>query len=282
VLCTVLIGAGVIGLFAWSPWKEPTETEWVTKYKAWSDRTEAALQQGFRPTRASCESTFDDQVGGAPTERLQLVATAARGGCASPSPAGWQRAKADVVRALVVGHSSPVPPRRRRDVSEVVRSSVGVDPDVYCWQPEAWAALSEPYAILRGGEEPSLDGIADRARNRIDLGPTVCAELNRYLQRIRPTALSNENLELADTLVLLTHMAEHLKRPSASEAEIECYAMQHVRPLVRAAGWGNGFAGEIASHAWELTYPQLPPRFRTPRCREGGELDLSPGSHAWP
>ena len=67
-----------------------------------------------------------------------------------------------------------------------------------------------------------------------------------------------------------------------SDAAIECYALQHVRPLVDAAGWGSAFANEIALHGWEISYRRLPARFRTSRCRDRGLLDLHPGSTAWP
>ena len=57
--------------------------------------------------------------------------------------------------------------------------------------------------------------------------------------------------------------------------------MQHVRPLVDDA-WGPAFANEIALHAWEISYAQLPPAFRTPECRNGRSLDRNPCSDAWP
>ena len=87
---------------------------------------------------------------------------------------------------------------------------------------------------------------------------------------------------MAEGLMVLTHQAEHLKTPTASEAEVECHAVQHVRPLVRAAGWGAKYASELALQAWELSYQQLPPAFRTPACRNGGPLDRNPRSNAWP
>ena len=73
---------------------------------------------------------------------------------------------------------------------------------------------------------------------------------------MRPASLSYENFELAEGLMVLTHQAEHLKAPTASEAEVECYAVQHVRPLVRAAGWGAKYASKLALQAWELSYQQ--------------------------
>ena len=186
------------------------------------------------------------------------------------------------MRALIDAHDDLLPPRRRPDVSDIASSGVGVRADVYCWQPAAWAPFFEQYAILRGGEETSLMGIADSARNRIDLDPGVCAGLRWYLRRTRPTSLSYENFELAQALMVVAHQAEHLKVPTASEAQVECAAVQHVRPLVRAAGWDAKYAGELALQAWELSYQELPPAFRSPACRDGGPLDRNPRSSAWP
>jgi len=247
----------------------------------WSDGLDASRNAGLAISRTYCESTFDDDVGEPPQERLQPVAAAARRGCAASTPVGRQNGKADLVRALIDAHDDVLPPRRRRDVSDIAGSSVGVKPDVYCWQPDAWAPFSEQYAIVRGGEETSLKGIADNARNRIDLDPAVCARLRSYLRRIRPTSLSYENFQIADALMVLTHQAEHLKAPTASEAEVECYAVQHVRPLVRAA-WNAEYATEMALQAWQLSYRRLPQAFRSPACRDGGPLDRNPRSSAWP
>jgi hypothetical protein len=55
-----------------------------------------------------------------------------------------------------------------------------------------------------------------------------------------------------------------------------------VRPLVRAAGWDVEYASEMALQAWQLSYQQLPPAFRSPGCRDGGALDRNPRSSAWP
>jgi hypothetical protein len=225
---------------------------------------------------------FDEEVGAPPLERLEPVAAAALGGCATLTPSSWRNGKTNVVRALVDANDDLLPPRRRPELSAIAASSVGVRPEVYCWQPLGWAPFSEEYAIVRGGEETSLRGIADSARNRIDLDPGVCAGLASYLRRTRPHSLSYENFETAQALIVLTHQAEHLKAPATGEAEVECYAVQHVRPLIRAAGWGGEYANEMALQAWELSYQQLPPAFRSRACRDGGRLDRNPRSNAWP
>lgn len=233
-------------------------------------------------SRSDCETDFDEQVGQPSTERLAPVAAAARRACASPSPKAWREGRAAVVRALLGAHDDLLPPRRRPDVAAIAAASVGNGPDVYCWQPAAWPPFLEQYAILRGGEEVSLSGIADRERNRVDLDPGTCVALDRYLSRERPYELSYENYELAQGIVVLTHQAEHLKLPAASEAEVECRAVQHVRPLVRELGWGEALEREIPLQAWELGYEKLPDGFRSPECRNGGALDRHPGSSAWP
>jgi hypothetical protein len=241
----------------------------------------ASLESGLIVSRTACEAGYDDEVGSPPKERLRSVSDAARRRCTRPSRARWRESEADVVRALVLVHGKLQPPRRRPDFAEIARASVGVSANVYCWQPEAWVALSEHYAIVRGGEEASLKDIADPRTNRIDLDPGVCAALGRYLRRERPSPVTYQNFELAEALVVLTHGAEHLKAPSAPETAVECYANQHVRPLVREA-WGSSFANEIALHAWDIGYRALPPQFRSTDCRNGGRLDRNPGSSAWP
>jgi hypothetical protein len=282
VLLTLAVAAGLIGLYAWSPWVRPTESDWLGTYEAWSDGIETSLSSDRTVSRAMCESTYDEGVGDPPTERFRPVSDAARRGCGLLTEGGWQDAQGDAVRALMAAHGGLLPPRLRRDLSEITGSSVGVRPKVYCWQPQAWAAFFPHYALVRGGEVVSLKSIADTERNRIDLDPAVCTILTRYLQRIRPSPLSYENYELAEALAVLTHQAERLKHPDASEVELECYAVQHVRPRVEAAGWGADFAEEIALHAWEISYAQLPPHFRTPECRNGRSLDRNPRSSAWP
>lgn len=281
VLGTVAFVAAMVGLYFWAPWEKPSEVEWLTTYEVWADGMDATLANGAT-TRAACQAMYDEQVGSPPSERLRAVSAAGRGGCARLSVEGWQATQREVVRRLMAVHGVEVPPRQRPDYAEIAESSVGVRAKAYCWRPEAWAPFAEHYGVVRGGEEVWLKGIVDVDRNRIDLDPGVCATLGRYLNRVRPPALSYQNFELAEALVVLTHEAEHLKAPSASEPEVECYAVQHVRPLVRAAGWGAGFAEEIALHAWDIAYTQLPPHYRTPECRNGGRLDRNRQSSAWP
>lgn len=260
----------------------PTEEEWIESYEAWSDEIAAVLGEGRTVFRAACDASFDEQVGSPPTERLEAMAAAARRSCRSRSPAGWKKGEADAVRALLAVHAAELPPRKRPDIAEVATSRVPVALDVYCWQPLAWAELYPQHAILRGGEEVSLRGILDPERNRVDLDPGVCATLDGYLRGAAPLRLSNQFLQLAEALSVLTHHAEHLRDSTASEAEVECWALQHVRPLVAEAGWEDEVVTEVALQAWQIAYPRLPGTFRSPECRDGGALDRNPRSTVWP
>lgn len=189
---------------------------------------------------AACEAAYDEEVGSPSTERLHGVATAARNSCDARSPARWKMGEDAVARELLAVHSADLPPRKRPDIAELARSAVGVELEVYCWQPLAWAELYQQHAILRSGEEVSLKGILERERHRLDLDPGLCATLDGYLRGARPLTLSNQFLLLGEALSVVTHHAEHLRDPSASEAEVECWALQHVRPLAAKAGWKKG------------------------------------------
>lgn len=281
ILATALVAVGVITVFAWSPWVQPTEVEWLSDYEAWSDEIDAVVADGRTVFPAACEATFEEAVGSPPTERLRETAAVAVTACSDVTPRGRRAFEARVVRALMAVHGELLPPRPRPDLSEIVRTSVGVEPEVYCWPPAGWATFSEHHAIVRGGEVASLDGVGDPARRRVDLAPGACATLTRYVRGVRPLPLSSQNLQLAQALVVLTHEAEQLRSPTTSAAELECSALQHVRPLV-AAAWGPALANEIALLAWQVAYPRLSARFRSPECRDGGTLDRNPRSSMWP
>ena len=102
--------------------RSATEVEWLGTYRAWSDGIGAALPTGLVISRKECETTFDEDVGDPPQQRLRPVAAAARRGCAALTPVGWRNGKADVVRALIDAHDDDLRPRRRRDISDIAGS----------------------------------------------------------------------------------------------------------------------------------------------------------------
>lgn len=289
ILCAASLMAGLVGLFYWSPWKAPTDRGWLQAYEAWSEGIEGTLAFGDPGTRPACESQFDETVGDPPGERLDQAAAVARRGCVSLTNDGWRAAQADVVRTILELHAmaalpeSLVPePQRRPAFSALASPVAGRDVKVYCWPAERWGRFVDEYAILRADDEISLKGIADEARDRIDLEPGVCSSLRQYVRRIRPIEISFENFRMAEAIVVLTHQAEHLRSPSTAELLVECYAVQHVRPFIRAAEWDTAYQSELARQAWELGYTQLPPQLQEPECRNGGPLDRHPASDDWP
>jgi hypothetical protein len=281
--------ASLIGLFYWSPWKAPTDQDWLQTYEGWSEEVEATLASGTAVTRPTCEAQFDETVGDPPGERLDQVAVVAREGCAALTTDGWQAAQDDVARSILDLHATaPLPetlvpePQRRPAFAALASPVAGRAVNVYCWPAERWAPFLEDYAILVANDEISLKGIADETRERIDLEPGVCTSLGRYVQRKRPIEISFENFQMAEAIAVLTHQAEHLKSPDTSELEVECYAVQHVRPFIAAAGWDVAYQTELARQAWDLGYTQLPAQLQLPECRDGGQLDRNPASSDWP
>jgi hypothetical protein len=58
--------------------------------------------------------------------------------------------------------------------------------------------------------------------------------------------------------------------------------MQHIRPAAIELGASRAYAAELAERYWEQVYPTRPREYRSPRCRNGGEYDVRPGSDVWP
>jgi hypothetical protein len=82
----------------------------------------------------------------------------------------------------------------------------------------------------------------------------------------------------------LIHEGTHLAGVM-NEAETDCFAMQNLPWFTWKMGIEESQAREIGVDYWNLFYvpyrPQTPDYFSA-ECRDGGALDLSPGSHDWP
>jgi hypothetical protein len=272
LLGAVALMGGLIALFSWSPWdSEQREREF-----AW---VEALARWGESAPPASCEARFEADVGGAPTTRLQAVASMARTRCdelEEPRFLRWE-----VAGVLIDGHRKDAVTTHEPDLSGIAAGIAGRGARIHCWSEGDWTPMAEQYSLLNSGEFWPA-GLATPARSLIDLAPEVCDPLRRFVREGYAPWLSTETYDLSLALATLTHEAEHLRVPFASEAEVECYALQRVRALVRQAGKGRRYQDEMALIAWELGYPYLPPEYQTRRCRNGGPLDLRPGSSEWP
>jgi hypothetical protein len=85
----------------------------------------------------------------------------------------------------------------------------------------------------------------------------------------------------AIALDVLAHESWHL-RGNQNEAVTECYAEQTVGFVATKLGSDDVQARGLTRLVHLLVYPHMPDEYRSDECRDGGALDLRPGSSAWP
>jgi hypothetical protein len=118
----------------------------------------------------------------------------------------------------------------------------------------------------------------------------VCRDLKRFasarsapsfecVMRVEPC--EREVGKIAYAVHVFTHEAWHL-RGVMDEAATECYALQTTALTAERMGATPGQARALA--AWNLrhAYPNLPSQYHSAECRDGGALDLRPGTAQWP
>lgn len=270
-----VIGVLVV-LFAWSPWdsrEHEEELAWLERLVVW---TESA--------GVDCEGRFHAEVGSPMSQRLEPVAEIALDGCRRLRNIGildFSPVRDDVLSRLTEERTRRIALRRSALLTKHASALAGVRADTFCWPPEEWNELSEEFTLMRT-EEFWLAGFADAIDGRIHLAPSICAPLGRFFDGTYAPSLNVESYELAEALVTLAHEAEHLHRPTANEAAVECVALQRVRDLVRAAGRRESYGELMAALAWDVGYPRNLPAYQTAMCRNGGPLDQRPGSDVWP
>ncbi len=261
--------AGLIGLFFWSPWASEGRAHERDLAECGRGLADRAPRLAGQP----CLRAFADRVGAAPTDRMQPVARSIRSWCRGSSWYGVSDSPIDA-------HRQTASSTFEADFSRSASSISGVKARVHCWPEEDWAPLAEDVEVV-GRDEFWLAGLADPP-TRIDLSPAVCDPLRLFVRGDYTPYLNTQSYELAEAIVTLAHEAEHLRTPAASEAVVECHALQRARTLVRQAGRRAWYQKEIADLAWQVGYPQQFADYRTNACRNGGPLDLRPGSNAWP
>lgn len=79
-------------------------------------------------------------------------------------------------------------------------------------------------------------------------------------------------MEEAYALHIVSHELQHLLGIK-DEAVAECYAHQHNPKLFNRFGVSN--SDIVANANWSLTYKNLPDRYKSGECRDGGTLDLN-------
>ena len=118
----------------------------------------------------------------------------------------------------------------------------------------------------------------------------VCRGLRRFQSDPRSTRLDcvrtagecpREAFEMVQAVHTLAHEAVHLAGVR-NEAEAECYGLQTVDLVAVRLGADRATARALADYAFARLYPALPSHYRTDACRDGGPLDLVPGSTTFP
>jgi hypothetical protein len=85
----------------------------------------------------------------------------------------------------------------------------------------------------------------------------------------------------AIALDVLAHESWHLEG-NQNEAVTACTAEQTVGFVATKLGSDDMQARGLARLVHLLVYPHMPDDYRSAECRNGGALDLRPGSSAWP
>lgn len=299
VLLVLLAATAVTVVLVDSEDADPTEEAelaWLRTYAAWFEGVEDALADGSLRRVRACADTLDRQVATPPDPALTRIVAAARRGCralraalvagsieniASGGLGAWDWERAQAVSALVEVEGERAGAESVASLASVSSRIAEGDVDVRCWPPGTWRRFRVRWRILDDRPELWIIGFADPVQGRAHLSPDVCGPLKRFFGSSFTPHVDRPSYDLAVALVTLAHEAEHLRDFSASEAEVECFAVQHVREIVEATGRDDDEADRLASIAWEVAYPANLPEYRTPDCHDGGPLDLH-SSPEWP
>jgi hypothetical protein len=166
---------------------------------------------------------------------------------------------------------------------KVARALSGKRTEVRCWSKLDWARINGEF-ITTGGVDENLDYVEGFYRpdtHRIHLAPGVCSGIVRLRYLLQhPTSGGNE-LEIAFGVETLTHESMHL-RGFLDEATAECYAQQLVAKSAHLLGASGAYSRRLEALSWRVIYPNHPPQYLSPECRNDGALDLDPSSDRFP
>jgi hypothetical protein len=264
------------------------------------------------PIRA-CSSTFRTAVGRAPTPRLRDSERGFRDSCASfregvdlmlraldeqdPELADRAReaieeaAKESAVAAgmLPPGEKQPLPrrggvtetsriePRLSRAATRVAEKEV----EARCWSARDWRKLMvEEHAYTRGKVNESVLGFASAGGGRLNLAPSICRDLGRLVYARERPAGEKRRLALALAVVTLAHESVHASG-TADEPTAECHGIQLSLRATRDLGVERTFAERLQQTYWRH-YVEIPEIYRSPECRDGGDLDLHASTSEFP
>ena len=163
----------------------------------------------------------------------------------------------------------------------VVGGLAKAEAEVRCWSEADWPRLIHEQRVVTGSTVTVNHlGFTGLGRERIHLAPRVCRELDRLAYDAEQPEGSEAKLRLAISVATLAHEAQH-RAGIAKEDVAECYGMQTLRGVALSLGSDGRYADELATAYWNH-YPERSSEYRSPQCRDGGELDLHPATSRWP
>ena len=154
--------------------------------------------------------------------------------------------------------------------------------EVRCWSSADWSGVVDEMSAYSGDRvsEETL-GFAAPDLVRIHLSPVTCDRLSDVAYDKKLPRGGEEVAALADSVVTLAHEAMHVAWVD-DEAEAECLGAQLGFETAVELGVSKDYARKLTRMYWETMYPRLPMEYRSPECRNGGELDIHPDSSVWP
>ena len=121
--------------------------------------------------------------------------------------------------------------------------------------------------------------------NRTVLSPETCKSLRRPdrvdFGCIERGDCTYKQFKVGWALHTLAHESFHL-RGFAAEAVAECYAVQNTAFVAERLGIAHDVAQRVQKWVYLKGYPNMPDEYRSQECRDGGTLDLRPGSPEFP
>jgi hypothetical protein len=120
-----------------------------------------------------------------------------------------------------------------------------------------------------------------RSLRTVNVSPEICAELAKLVRDRAPVWRSGSPDALAWSVQSLAHEAEHASG-IVSEVLAECYGLQATPRAARLLGRTHEEGQYLAAVYWKHWYAWLGPSYSSNECRNGGALDLHPGSDVWP
>jgi len=156
---------------------------------------------------------------------------------------------------------------------------VARDVEVRCWAPGDWERLVDELTAYTAGELTieNTGAFASPESARVHLQAADCDAL---LDVAAGREVRGEDARWS--LVAFTHELQHLVSERSGEAATECAALQTAARVGGLLGIPDATSRRLLLDYLEHDYGELPEEYRSPACRDGGGLDLHPGSARWP